>query len=55
MTDPTLPRVTYLNHRYGVASWLLTKDHKRIGIMYMVVVTFAFMLGGVFAAGSGWS
>ena len=43
--------VTYLNHDYGVTSWLLTKDHKRIGLMYMVLVTLAFMLGGVFAAG----
>ena len=51
MSTQSLPSVTYLNHRYGVASWLLTKDHKRIGIMYMVVVTLAFMLGGVFAAG----
>ena len=29
------PAVTYLNHEHGVASWLLTKDHKRIGIMYL--------------------
>ena len=34
-----------------MASWLLTKDHKRIGILYLVVVTLAFFLGGVFAAG----
>src|SRR5262245_37790780 len=51
MNTQTLPSVTYLNHRYGVASWLLTKDHKRIGLMYLVVVTLAFMLGGLFAAG----
>ena len=44
------PRVTYLNHEHTVASWLLTKDHKRIGIMYLVVVTFAFFLGGLFAS-----
>jgi cytochrome c oxidase subunit 1 len=42
--------VNYLNHQHTVASWLLTKDHKRIGIMYMIVVTIAFALGGVFAA-----
>ena len=41
--------VTYLNHQYSVASWLLTKDHKRIGLMYLVVVTLAFFLGGLFA------
>ena len=44
-----VPRVTYLNHEHTVASWLLTKDHKRIGIMYLMVVTFAFFLGGLFA------
>ena len=49
-TTTTLPRVTYLNHEHGVASWLLTKDHKRIGILYLVVVTLAFFLGGIFAS-----
>ncbi|PYR65123.1 MAG: cytochrome c oxidase subunit I [Acidobacteria bacterium] len=40
---------TYLNHQHSVASWLLTYDHKRIGILYLIVVTFAFFLGGIFA------
>src|SRR5678810_8208 len=44
------PRVDYLNVRHTVASWLLTKDHKRIGLMYLVVVSFAFFLGGLFAS-----
>src|SRR5688572_3943787 len=44
------PRVDYLNVRHTVASWLLTKDHKRIGIMYLVVVSIAFFLGGLFAS-----
>ena len=50
MTTTVLPRVTYLNVKYGVASWLLTKDHKRIGILYLIVVAVAFLLGGIFAA-----
>lgn len=33
MTTTVLPRVTYLNVRTTVASWLLTKDHKRIGVI----------------------
>src|SRR5262245_61636821 len=41
--------LTYLNHEHSVRSWLLTKDHKRIGVMYLVVVTLAFFLGGLFA------
>ncbi len=43
--------VNYINVKHGVASWLLTKDHKRIALLYMVVVTFAFILGAIFAAG----
>jgi cytochrome c oxidase subunit 1 len=43
--------VNYLNHKHGVASWLLTKDHKRIGLLYMIVVTIAFIIGAFFAAG----
>src|SRR5262245_41661616 len=50
MTTTVLPRVNYLNVRHTVGSWLLTKDHKRIAILYMIVVTIAFMLGGIFAA-----
>src|ERR1051325_3741174 len=38
--------VNFLNHEHTLASWLLTKDHKRIGILYFVVVSFAFALGG---------
>ncbi len=39
----------YLNVDYGALSWLLTKDHKRIGILYMVSVSLMFILGGFFA------
>jgi cytochrome c oxidase subunit 1 len=31
-------------------SWLLTKDHKRIAILYLYAVTFFFIVGGIFAA-----
>lgn len=33
----------------GLLSWLLTLDHKRIGIMYMISTLSAFFLGGVLA------
>src|SRR5260221_9683322 len=39
----------YLNEDYGFFSWILTKDHKRIGILYLLSVTALFMLGGFFA------
>ncbi len=39
----------YLNANYGIRSWLLTKDHKRIALLYLISVTVFFALGGVFA------
>ena len=45
------PRRNYLNAQHTVASWLLTVDHKRIAVLYLVSVTAFFLLGGLFAAG----
>ena len=45
----TLPREHYLNADFGIRSWLLTKDHKRIGILYLLSITFFFFIGGTFA------
>ena len=42
-------RVHYLNVSYGLKSWLLTTDHKRIAWLYLVSVTFFFFIGGLFA------
>jgi cytochrome c oxidase subunit 1 len=42
-------RENYLTHEYGVKSWLLTKDHKRIAILYLAAISFFFFLGGIFA------
>jgi len=42
--------VTYLNVDNSLKSWLLTLDHKRIGILYLIVVTIFFAIGGLFAA-----
>jgi cytochrome c oxidase subunit 1 len=39
----------YLTAQRGVLSWLITLDHKRIGVMYMVAVLASFALGGAFA------
>ena len=41
----------YITAAYGVKSWLLTKDHKRIALLYLVSITLFFLLGGLFAAG----
>src|SRR6186713_2205793 len=42
---------SYLDAPYGVASWLLTKDHKRIAMLYLISITIFFAVGGMFAAG----
>ncbi len=39
----------YLTHSRGIASWMFTLDHKRIGVMYLVSVLTAFFAGGVMA------
>jgi cytochrome c oxidase subunit I len=39
----------YLNVAYTVKSWLLTRDHKRIGILYLLTITFFFLIGGAAA------
>jgi cytochrome c oxidase subunit I len=40
---------SYLVADQGVRSWLLTLDHKRIGIMFLVATLTALFLGGLFA------
>src|SRR5437016_12630402 len=44
-----LPSEHYLNATYGIKSWLLTTDHKRIALLYLISVTFFFFIGGIFA------
>ncbi|MCA1633179.1 MAG: cytochrome c oxidase subunit I [Acidobacteria bacterium] len=43
------PTVNYLNANYGIKSWLLTLDHKRIALLYLISITFFFALGGAYA------
>src|SRR6184192_4746949 len=45
----TAERKNYLNAEYGIRSWLLTTDHKRIALLYLVSITFFFFIGGFFA------
>ena len=37
-------------HAQGLRSWLLTRDHKRIAVLYMLTVTFFFFAGGLAAS-----
>src|SRR5436853_544839 len=49
ITAAAYEREHYLNASYGIKSWLLTKDHKRIGLLYLATITLFFFLGGAFA------
>jgi cytochrome c oxidase subunit I len=49
LDPPGYARRNYLNETYGLKSWLLTLDHKRIAILYLISVTIFFALGGLFA------
>ena len=45
-----LPKNHYLNAAHGIKSWLLTTDHKRIGLLYLFSITFFFAIGGIYAS-----
>jgi cytochrome c oxidase subunit 1 len=49
LKKPGGPGDNYITNTSGVWSWLVTLDHKRIGMMYLVAVVASFFLGGVFA------
>ncbi len=44
-----LRRETYLNVSHTVGSWLFTKDHKRIGVLFIIVTALFLFVGGLFA------
>lgn len=44
------PKLNYLNNGYSLKSWLLTKDHKRIALLYLITVSAFFLAGGLYAA-----
>jgi cytochrome c oxidase subunit 1 len=51
MEHETTPPKNYLTDGYSLKSWLLTRDHKRIGLLYLFSVTSFFVLGALLAAG----
>src|SRR5687767_3198050 len=46
-----IPERNYMNNGHSLRSWLLTKDHKRIAIMYLMSISVMFFIGGLFAVG----
>lgn len=50
VTTAVRPReLNYLTISSSITSWLLTTDHKRIGILYILSITLFFLLGGAAA------
>jgi cytochrome c oxidase subunit 1 len=43
------PEPSYIDVKKGIVSWLVTLDHKRIGMMYLAGILISFLLGGAFA------
>src|SRR5881398_324356 len=50
LTHPGAKKLNYLTNGSTIKSWLLTKDHKRIAIMYLITVSAFFFMGGLYAA-----
>ncbi len=44
------PQKNYLNASHTVKSWLLTLDHKRIGLLYLFSISIFFAIGGIYAS-----
>ena len=41
------PEPSYLTAEHTVGSWLLTRDHKRIALLFFASITFFFFVGGI--------
>ena len=54
-TEATYPKDHFLSGGWDLQSWLLTKDHKRIGILYLVSISAMFVLGGLYAGLIRWN
>jgi len=50
ISNAGIPKLNYLTNGFTLKSWLLTKDHKRIAIMYLITISLFFMAGGMFAS-----
>ena len=44
-----IPKMNFLSKENGLLSWLLTGDHKRIAMLYLISITFFFFIGGALA------
>jgi len=44
-----IPKDNFITRENGLLSWLLTGDHKRIAILYLISLSFFFFIGGALA------
>jgi len=44
-----IPKDNFITRENGLLSWLLTSDHKRIAILYLISLSFFFFIGGALA------
>ncbi len=49
--ESTAAEPSYLTAKKGLMSWIITVDHKRIGLMYLGSILTMFLIGGLFALG----
>jgi cytochrome c oxidase subunit 1 len=49
-TSAVLEPKSYIDEGYSLKSWLITHDHKRIAILFLISITVFFFLGSVAAA-----
>ena len=50
LTAMGVPQETYLNNDFSWKSWVYTLDHKRIGMMYLALLSVMFVIGGAAAS-----
>ncbi|MEZ0326918.1 MAG: cbb3-type cytochrome c oxidase subunit I [Fimbriimonas sp.] len=50
LQEPQKEPKNYLNVSHTISSWLLTGDHKRIALLYLVSISVMFFFGGVAAS-----
>ncbi len=46
---------SYLASRFTLKSWLVTTDHKRLAVLYLISITFFFFIGSIAAAIIRWN
>lgn len=49
-TSTVLQHRSYINEGYSLKSWLITHDHKRIALLYLISITLFFFIGSMAAA-----